>query len=137
MVEVKPVVWATSVLQRLGLKPTARAGILALPHEGLGILEREAMVSTFQKNLSGEFDFLIGFYISAIDLKSDLTRAKKILKGDGVVCVCWQKGNVTDLTRNAISSIANEKGLVLANVISINGAWLGLKLMYPTSQRLN
>ena len=110
MVEVKPVVWATSVLQRLGLKPTARAGILALPHEGLGILEREAMVSTFQKHLLGEFDFLIGFYISANDLKSDLTRAKKILKGDGVVCVCWQKGNVTELSRNAIFKYSQREG---------------------------
>lgn len=137
MVDAKAFPSSKPILEKLGIKPSHRAGVLELPEQGFRILGTLPAGVAFESILKGEFDFLIGFYSTEKDLKAALTLAKKLLKNAGMIWVCWQKGNITELNRDLIAKISEVKGLETVSAVSMNDVWSGLKLMYPKNMRSN
>ena len=122
------------IIQKLGLKSTHKAVFLNIPKEVAPALETANDIK-ISNRLSGEFDFLLGFYDSSEKLKIDLSKISKSLSKSGIAWVCWQKGNVTDLSRDSIWRLAQGAGLVGVSSCSIDKNWSALKLMFPKDKR--
>jgi hypothetical protein len=123
------------VLQKLGLKPAHRAAKLNVPKEVEKALGNPPPGCKFEEGLSGEFDFLLGFYDSAKELKGDFRKIKKSLKKSGMAWVCWRKGNVSDLSRDALSALVDDAGLEAVSLCAVNDDWSAAKVMYPKVER--
>src|SRR6266536_609657 len=97
------------VVQKLGLKPNHKAIFLHIPKEISKLVTPPKGVKPLSK-FSGKVDFILGFYESAKELKNDLSKIPKILVKNGIAWICWRKGNVTDLHRDSIWSLAKDAG---------------------------
>src|SRR5436309_1227485 len=122
------------VIQKLGLKSNRKAIFLNIPKEVAPVLKTAKDIQ-ISNHLSGEFDFLLGFYDSSKKLEADLSKIPKSLSKSGMAWVCWKKGNVTDLTRDSIWRLAKSAGLEGVSSCAIDNHWSALKLMFPKDRR--
>ncbi len=125
---------AKPVFQKLGLKPKHRAMVLNQPEDVvLGNLPAGVQL---QKQLDGQFDFILTFCVTLADLVKQLPQLKKFMTKSGMLWVCWKKGNVTDMGRDSIGPVVDSIGLEGVSLVSINSTWSSFKLMYPKSDRI-
>jgi len=122
------------VIQKLGLKSNRKAVFLNIPKEVAPVLKTAKDIQ-ISNRLSGEFDFSLGFYDSAQKLKADLSKIQKNLSQSGMAWVCWQKGNVIDLSRDSIWRLAQRAGLTGVSSCAIDKNWSALKLMFSKDER--
>ena len=122
------------VIQKLGLKSNRKAVFLNIPKEVAPVLKTAKDIQ-ISNRLSGEFDFLLGFYDSSEKLNADLSQVSKSLSKSGMAWVCWKKGNVTDLSRDTIWRMAKSAGLEGVSSCAIDNDWSALKLMFPKDKR--
>ena len=118
------------VADKLGIKKGSRVAVLHSP-KGYGLAKVD-----FATRLSGEpFDVVQAFYENERALKSDLPKLKKAIVPSGKIWVCWRKGNVTDLSRDAIWALGDKVGLDSVASCAIDDHWSALNLMLPKDQR--
>jgi hypothetical protein len=122
------------IIQKLGLKSNHKAVFLHIPKDVAPALRTRKDIPVSNR-LSGECDFLLGFYDSSQELTADLSKIQKNLSKSGMAWVCWQKGNVTDLSRDSIWRLARSAGLARVSSCAIDKNWSALKLMFPKDRR--
>jgi hypothetical protein len=122
------------IIQKLGLKLNHRAVFLNVPNDIAPALKTRKDIPVSNR-LSGEFDFLLAFYDSSQKLKADLSKVQKNLSKSGMAWICWQKGNVTDLSRDSIWRLGQRAGFAGVSSCAINKNWSALKLMFPKDKR--
>ncbi|MGE0632478.1 MAG: hypothetical protein AB7O96_08730 [Pseudobdellovibrionaceae bacterium] len=124
------------VAKKLGIKPGNRIAVLHSPKGYTSILAKLPAEVSMTTRLAGEhFDIVQGFYEDQKSLKADLRKIKKSILPSGKVWICWRKGNVTDLSRDAIWEMGNEIGLDAIASCAIDDNWSAMKLMLPKKQR--
>src|SRR5437773_1421522 len=122
------------LIQKLGLKSNHKVVFLNVPKAVTPVLKTPQDIQ-ISNRLSGEFDFLLGFYDSSEKLKADLSKVSKSLSKSGMAWVCWKKGNLTELSRDSIWRLAKSAGLEGVSSCAIDNKWSALKLMFPKNKR--
>ena len=118
---------------KLGIKAGSRVAVLYGPKGYTSALGKSASLTT---RLAGKpFDLVQAFYEDQKSLKADLPKLKKAIHRMGKIWICWRKGNLTDLNRDAIWAIGEKVGLDSVASIAVDEDWSALKLMFPKALR--
>ncbi len=127
-----------TLVEKLGLKPGARAAFLHAPagyRKTLGPLPPKVTVTS---KLGEGHDFIHFFTREKHDLEGEFPKMKKALAPDGALWISWPKGAsgvATDLNENVVRDIALSNGLVDVKVCAVDEIWSGLKLVYRLRDR--
>jgi hypothetical protein len=122
----------TPLLQKLGIKPASRLGLLNAPggfDQLLGDLP--AGVRTTRR-LAGSLDVALYFSRARADLAARFAALARAIAPAGALWVAWPKkssGVQSDLDENVVRAIGLEQGLVDVKVCAIDDVWSGLKFV--------
>ncbi|SHG31135.1 Protein of unknown function [Flagellimonas flava] len=124
--------------KKLGIKSGHSILLYNEPSHYLVLFETLPADVTFQKDATGEVDFIHIFCTSLNELMEIAPRYKAVLKKDGLLWVSWPKGSSkihTDLKRDAIREFMLSTGLVDVKVAAVDQDWSGLKFVYRKEDR--
>ena len=122
----------TPLAQKLGLKPGLAAAILRAPRGYRDVLGRMPPGLEFRTTSRGPLDFIHLFTRSRRQLAAQLPALQRALAPAGALWISWPKqasGVATDLTEDAIRTLALPRGLVDVKVCAMDDIWSGLKLV--------
>lgn len=121
-----------SRVEKLGVKPGHRVGVLRLEDEGFleELRTAGADVSTRRRRAS---DLLLVKMTRRQDL-SELTRLEPYIQRAGAIWVLWPKGR-RELNENHVRDAAVAEGLVDVKVASFSAELSALKLVIPVARR--
>jgi hypothetical protein len=125
----------TPLTKKLGIKEGFRCFYSHAPADYprmLGTLPSSVKV---ERLLSGEFDFIHGFFANTKSFQAELPKLRDHLKKSGLLWISWRKGKVSDLSEDVVRRIALESGLVDVKVCAVDETWSGLKLVYRLRDR--
>jgi len=130
----------TALPQKLGIKPGHRVALLSAPTgfaERLGGLRASV---TLETALSGKqpFDVIVLFAMAERDLTRRFRTCAKRLRPNGGFWVAWPKrasGVATDVTGNAVRSVALAAGLVDNKVCAVDETWSALRSVIRVADR--
>ncbi|HEY4106155.1 MAG TPA: hypothetical protein VGM44_19785 [Polyangiaceae bacterium] len=130
----------TPLPQKLGLKPSARFGIVAAPKDfatTLGALPQGVTVTDAARGNSS-LDVILCFADSLAKLARTLPRAHERLASNGGLWICWPKkasGIATDVTEADVRRLGLARGLVDNKVCAIDETWSGLRMVIRVVDR--
>ncbi|HEX3851131.1 MAG TPA: DUF3052 family protein [Polyangiaceae bacterium] len=130
----------TPLSQKLGLKASARLGLMGAPKafaQTLGTLPAGVTTSDATRG-SSPLDVLVCFASSRAELSRMLSKAHKRLHPNGGLWICWRKkasGVVTDVTENDVRNAGLAAGLVDNKVCAVDEVWSGLRLVVRLQNR--
>jgi hypothetical protein len=123
----------TPLAKKLGIKPGARVHAVAAPPE------YRAWLAPVPENVvfvphggKAACDIVHLFADSLTALGRELPRARRMIAPAGAIWVSWHKkstGMATDVTEDAIRSLALQTDLVDVKVCAVTDIWSGLKLV--------
>ena len=122
----------TPLVKKLGYKPGQRAYLDGAPAGYADLLGTLPEGLEFLTTPTPALDFVHLFTTSAAELRSKLTRYRKLIADDGTVWVSWPKKAAkvsTDVTEDAVRQVALPLGLVDVKVCAVDATWSGLKLV--------
>ena len=121
-----------TLVAKLGIKPHTRIAVMGAPrgyHSTLGTLPPGVAIST---TLRGTLPFIQLFTKQRASLESRFPILMRALTTDGALWISWPKkasGVATDLTEDAVRTVALAHGLVDVKVCAVDDVWSGLKLV--------
>lgn len=121
-----------SLIDKLGLKPGAKAIAVAPPAAYAGLTDNAAITPKKIAPATGSFDFIHLFVKTTADLARDLPKLEPRLASGGMLWVSWPKKTsplFKDLTEDGIRKICLPMGLVDVKVCAVDTDWSGLKLL--------
>lgn len=120
-----------SLIDKLGLKPGAKAIVIAPPAAYAALTDNAAIAPKKTAPATGSFDFIHLFVKAAAELARDLPRLEARLADGGMIWVSWPKKTSKlffDLTEDGIRKVCLPMGLVDVKVCAVDADWSGLKL---------
>ncbi len=120
-----------SLIDKLGLKPGAKAIVIAPPAAYAALTDNAAIAPKKKAPATGSFDFIHLFVKAAADLARDLPKLEPRLADGGMIWVSWPKKTskrFVDLTEDGIRKVCLPMGLVDVKVCAVDADWSGLKL---------
>jgi len=120
-----------SLIDKLGLKPGAKAIVIAPPAAYAALTDNAAIAPKKTAPATGSFDFIHLFVKTAADLARDLPKLEPRLADGGMIWVSWPKKTsklFVDLTEDGIRKVCLPMGLVDVKVCAVDADWSGLKL---------
>jgi hypothetical protein len=128
----------TPLVNKLGIKPDARVGVIGEP-DGFDATLGELPIGVQARRVArGPLDVIVAFFSARSDLERRLPALKRALAPDGGLWIAWPKrasGVTTDVTENAVRELGLAAGLVDNKVCAIDDIWSGLRLVYRLRDR--
>ncbi len=124
--------------EKLGIKTGFVVAVIHPPKDYIRLLGRLPDRVTIRNRLGGRVNMIHAFVRNRAGLEASFRRWKKAIPRDGSLWISWPKrsaGVPTDLTDDAVRSIAVGHGLVDVKVCAVDETWSGLKLVYRTTDR--
>jgi hypothetical protein len=129
----------TPLVQKLGIKPYGRLGLIAAPEDfdaTLGALPAGVRV---RRRLGGEpFDVIVVFHTRRSALGRGLPALAAALDPAGGLWIAWPKrasAVPSDVTEDVVRDLGLAAGLVDNKVCAIDSVWSGLRLVYRLRDR--
>ncbi len=128
----------TPLVQKLGIKPGARLGLLGAPDgfdQTLGTLPDGVSV---RRSARGPLDVIVAFSVSRGELERRIPVLRRALEKSGGLWIAWPKrasGVATDVSENVVRDLGLAAGLVDNKVCAIDEVWSGLRLVYRLRDR--
>ncbi len=122
----------TPLAKKLGIKAGGRVFVSGAPKNYLQLLAPLPGGVTFADSLSETTDIAHIFAKRRTELENALRSWRTELRPDSAVWVSWPKkaaGVDTDITENAIRTVALPLGFVDIKVCAVDDLWSGLKLV--------
>lgn len=119
------------VLQKLLLKPGARAAVLHAPPEYASVLEQlPAGVQLCTSLDGGPFDFVHVFLTRRDDVLREASDLRAALKPGGILWLSYPKGKAmpTDLNRDIVHSTVQQVGFDTVSQVAIDETWSAMRL---------
>ncbi len=115
------------VIQKLLLKPGARALVLSAPASFLDQFSNDVQVE--QQLGSGGYDFIHFFATRRDEVLAQCSKLRQALKPGGVLWVSYPKGKAlpTDLNRDILREALAEVGLEAVTQVAIDDVWSALR----------
>ena len=119
------------VSQKMGIKAGKRAFLVNAPESALEAIELPSL--EFGSELDGEFDYILFFTITQVDMNDKFPTLKSHLRPTGKLWVSWPKSKklATDLTLPKVIHIGYNHGLVESTCLSVDATWSALKFTHP------
>jgi len=128
----------TPLVRKLGIKPSARLGLIGAP-EGfaatLGPLPEGVRV---RSRARGPLDVVVAFHVRRAELERRLPGLRGSLHPAGGLWIAWPKrasGVDTDLGESIVRELGVAAGLVDNKVCAIDEVWSGLRFVYRLGDR--
>ena len=121
-----------SLIDKLGLKPGAKAIAVAPPADYPDLTGNAAITPKKSAPSTGSFDFIHLFVTNTAGLARDLAKLEPRLAEGGMLWVSWPKKTsklFVDLTEDGIRRTCLPMGLVDVKVCAVDHNWSGLKLL--------
>jgi hypothetical protein len=128
----------TPLPQKLGIKPGMTVVIINAPTNYRRLLGTIPEGVTFSDRLKPDSDFVHIFIKTRSELEKRLADLREKIADTGTVWVSWPKrssGVLSDVTEDAVRSVALPLGFVDVKVCAIDETWSGLKLMVRRTNR--
>jgi hypothetical protein len=122
------------LIKKLRIKPGLRMTIINPPAGYLDILGSLPDGVDFVQKLAGKFDFILVFVKNSQELEKFYPKATGVLKYNGIFWISYPKkssGVKTDLSRDILWKIVENKGLRPVMAISIDNVWSALRFRPP------
>ena len=128
----------TPLIQKLGIKPSAKILLINPPHDYLDLLGRDITSQLIKKHEIPDFIHL--FVTSLKELETEMRKVKPVYKKNSSVTIwiSWYKKSAkipTDITEDVIRDYALLNELVDVKVCAVSEIWSGLKLVVPLAKR--
>lgn len=121
-----------SLIDKLGLKPGAKAIAIAPPASYAELTDNAAITPKKSAPATGSFDFIHLFVTNTAALARYLPKLEPRLADGGMIWVSWPKKTsklFVDLTEDGIRKVCLPMGLVDVKVCAVDNDWSGLKLL--------
>ena len=128
----------TPLAKKLGLKAGARVLLLGAPAGFIETLEDLPEGVTFTTRAGGAIDVSVIFAKTETELARRFDAARKALKQEGGLWVCWPKkssGVATSLGFNLVQPYGLAQGLVDNKVCAVDEVWTGLRFVVRLRDR--
>jgi hypothetical protein len=118
------------ILQKLLLKPGARAAVLDAPPSFEPVLQQLPQDVDLSRELNGSFDFIHAFTTEREALLRLGPQLRQALNPNGVLWVSYPKGKAvpTDLNRDSVRTTVQKVGLDTISQVAIDDTWSALRL---------
>jgi len=130
----------TPLLQKLGLRPGARFGLVNAPADfgrTLGALPPGVVPKPVSAGKT-QFDVIVCFAPKMADVTRRMPGLKARLDPAGGLWMAWPKrasGLPTDVSENAVRALGLAAGLVDNKVCAIDETWSGLRFVFRLADR--
>lgn len=121
-----------TLIDKLGLKPGAKAIAVAPPANYAELTDNAPITTKKTAPATGSFDFIHLFVTNTVALARDLPKLEPRLATGGMLWVSWPKKTsklFVDLTEDGIRKLCIPMGLVDVKVCAVDNDWSGLKLL--------
>ncbi|WP_164745244.1 hypothetical protein [Georgenia faecalis] len=120
-----------TVAQKMGVRPGARAHLVAAPPDAVVAMELPALAVA--EELTGAFDYLHLFVTRQEEMRAQFGGLRDHLGDGGVLWVSWPKGGRlgTDLTIKEVIAIGYDLGMVESTCLRVDDTWTALKFTRP------
>jgi hypothetical protein len=129
----------TPLVQKLGIKPYARLGLIAAPEDFDATLGAMPPGVRIRRRLGGEpFDVIVAFHTRQSALGRRLPALAEALDPAGGLWIAWPKrasSVPSDLTDVVVRDLGLAAGLVDNKVCAIDHVWSGLRLVVRLRDR--
>ncbi len=122
---------ATSLANKLKLKPGQRAAVINAPQGYPETLDPLPVGVQVSEQLDGEFDWVQIFVKDKAELEGLAPRAARALKPESLLWIAFPKGSSkiqTDLTRDKGWEVIQQIDLKWINLVSIDETWSAFAL---------
>ena len=118
------------ILQKLLLKPGARAAVLDPPSSYEPVLQQLPPGVDLSRELNGSFDFIHAFTTHREALLRLGPRLRQALNPNGVLWVSYPKAKAvpTDLNRDSVRTTVQQVGLDTISQVALDDTWSALRL---------
>jgi len=119
---------ASDLVQKMKLKPDARAAMINAPEGYLNTFQHNQKIS---QNLDGKFDWIQIFVRNKADVDELAPKAAQALNPESILWISFPKGKSkiqTDLTRDQGWESVNALGLKWITLISVDETWSAFAL---------
>jgi hypothetical protein len=125
----------TPLVQKLGIKPSARVALVdAPPGFALALPDGAKLVDGKARDL----DVIVWFVTARAAFAKKLATVSARMQPAGGLWIAWPKkasGMTTDMTENIVREVALPTGLVDNKVCAIDDIWSGLRLVVRLENR--
>ncbi len=129
---------ATSLLNKLGIKPEMKILLINVPADYFMLLETNISDQLNERHETADLIHL--FVKTGKEFEAEMKKLKPVYKKNPAVTiwVSWYKKSAkipTDLTEDVIRNYALKNDLVDVKVCAVSDIWSGLKLVVPLAKR--
>jgi len=117
---------AKTLFEKMFLKSGYTVALLNLPKE----LESELYATQkADTTLTGQYNFILGFYSKEQELKKEATKLKDSLLPNGLLWIAYPKNKAmeTDLNRDILHTLMQQQGLDGVSLVSLNPTWSAMR----------
>ncbi len=118
----------SATLRKLRYRPGMRVAVLGAPsgfEADLASMKDIERARSLEKGL----DLIQAFFTRRALLERELTGLKQALAAEGILWICYPKANAlgTDLNRDVIRALVEEKGLKTVAMVAVDSVWSALR----------
>jgi hypothetical protein len=129
---------ATRLVDKLGIKPDARLGLIGAPADFERVLGELPPGVAVRRRATGSLEVIVAFCVRRAELERRLPRLRAALTPAGGLWIAWPKrtsGVATDLSDGVVREIGLAAGLVDNKVCAIDATWSGLRFVFRLRDR--
>lgn len=126
----------TALVKKLGMKPSQRALLIAVPQNVAARLTEPMEGYTFDATSEGSYDIILGFVSSRAELAERFPLAAQALKADGKLWLAYPKrssGMHIDLDRDHGWDAVHAQGWEGVSLIAIDEIWSAMRLRHTSA----
>jgi hypothetical protein len=128
----------TPLVQKLGIKPGSRLGLVGAAKEFDATLGELPPGVSVRRRARGPLDVIVAFCSGRAELERRLPALRRALEPAGGLWIAWPKrssGVVSDLNEGVVRELGLGAGLVDNKVCAIDEVWSGLRFVYRLADR--
>jgi hypothetical protein len=118
---------ASTLSKRLLMKPGYRAALLNAPAGFARRLEPLPDGASVAEGAGPGNDLVLAFAKDAAELPRVASAAARLVKPDGLLWICYQKGGKSDLSRDVLWDILSKDGFTGVTLVSVDQTWSAMR----------
>lgn len=120
-----------TIAEKMYIKPKQRVAIIAAP-EGFSALNELPDGATASNTLDGQFDVILMFVTTPMDLLANMDSVKGALADGGSIWLAYPKGGPkakipTEFNRDSLYAEAQTYGITANQQVALDDVWSGLR----------